>query len=144
MFDLRANPVVTNKAGEKKRRNDVVMNRKKQLLSEKGFQRWSDWSDSDPAKPLPYDLVQNVCTHWLTARAERAGFALVNEDKNRTTIRVDGYSQKHAFKKDIRFSTVDFSGILEVTDTKLFRQTLFSGIGPAKAFGCGLMLVRPA
>jgi CRISPR system Cascade subunit CasE len=42
----------------------------------------------------------------------------------------------------IRFSAVDFSGELLVTDPKLFQQALFDGLGHAKAFGCGLLLVR--
>ncbi len=42
----------------------------------------------------------------------------------------------------IRFSTLDFEGILTVENTNEFTRMLFAGIGPAKAFGCGLMLVR--
>jgi len=39
-------------------------------------------------------------------------------------------------------STVDFQGILTVTDPELFRKALYEGLGKSKAFGCGLMLVR--
>ncbi|MEA2080768.1 MAG: type I-E CRISPR-associated protein Cas6/Cse3/CasE [Pseudomonadota bacterium] len=46
--------------------------------------------------------------------------------------------------KEINFSTLDYSGLLTVTDPELFKAALFQGIGPAKAFGCGLLLVRPA
>ena len=38
--------------------------------------------------------------------------------------------------------TVTFQGILKVTDSEALRKRLYNGIGPAKAFGCGLMLVR--
>jgi len=38
--------------------------------------------------------------------------------------------------------SVNFDGILRVTDAEQFSQILQTGIGPAKAFGCGLMLVR--
>lgn len=37
---------------------------------------------------------------------------------------------------------VDFEGELQVTDLKRFTPILFNGIDPAKAFGCGLLLVR--
>lgn len=37
---------------------------------------------------------------------------------------------------------VNFEGILKVIDSEKFKEDYFSGIGPAKAFGCGLMLVR--
>jgi CRISPR system Cascade subunit CasE len=43
---------------------------------------------------------------------------------------------------NIRFSAVDFSGELLVTNPELFHLALFNGIGNAQAFGCGLLLVR--
>lgn len=140
-FDLRVNPVVTHSADGKSRRDDVVMHRKKQLLAARGLKRWSDWSDLDPEKPSLYDLVQESCTHWLDRRAEACGFRLVDAEDGKQ-LRVDGYLQHRADKKDIRFSTVDFSGVLEVLNPGLFAKSLFQGIGKAKAFGCGLMLIR--
>lgn len=137
-FDLRANPVVTHTTDGKKQRNDVVMHRKKQLLAERGLSRWSDWNDSDPEKPLLYEIVQHTCAHWLDRRAEHCGFRLLDTER----LRADGYLQQRADKKGIRFSSVDFSGALEVLDPDRFQEVLFSGIGKAKAFGCGLMLVR--
>jgi CRISPR system Cascade subunit CasE len=38
--------------------------------------------------------------------------------------------------------TVRYDGLLRITDPDAFRETLIRGIGPAKAFGCGLMLVK--
>jgi len=43
----------------------------------------------------------------------------------------------------LRFTTVDLPRELVVTDAERFAITLASGIGRAKAFGCGLLLVRP-
>lgn len=140
-FDLRVNPVVTHRADGKSRRDDVVMHRKKQLLAERGLNRWSEWSNADTEKPLLYDLVQESCTHWLDRRAEACGFHLVEAGEEKQ-LRIDGYLQQRADKKGIRFSTVDYSGILEVNNSELFKKALFHGIGKAKAFGCGLMLVR--
>jgi len=40
------------------------------------------------------------------------------------------------------FSSVDFTGELQITDPEKFRQTLFQGMGRSKAFGCGLLMVR--
>ncbi|WP_066977465.1 type I-E CRISPR-associated protein Cas6/Cse3/CasE [Methylomonas lenta] len=40
------------------------------------------------------------------------------------------------------FSTLDFTGELQITDAEAFRQTLFTGLGRVKAFGCGLLLVK--
>jgi CRISPR system Cascade subunit CasE len=61
-------------------------------------------------------------------------------------LRVSGYRQyrllKARGKSPIRFSSLDFDGVLTVTEPDRLCQTLFDGIGPAKAFGCGLLLVR--
>ena len=141
-FELRANPVVSHKVDGKVHRDDVVMREKKKLLAEKNLAHWSDWTSNDPEKPLLYDLVQSTCVHWLNKRAEYCGFKMVTTNDGAKKIRVDGYAQHRVEKKDIRFSTVDFTGELVVTDVALFKQTLFAGIGHAKAFGCGLMLVK--
>ena len=39
---------------------------------------------------------------------------------------------------------LDFEGVLEVDDVAEFLKKLAAGIGRARAFGCGLMLIRPA
>lgn len=38
--------------------------------------------------------------------------------------------------------TVTFEGVLNVTDPAHLIRLLENGVGPAKAFGCGLLLVR--
>jgi CRISPR system Cascade subunit CasE len=48
------------------------------------------------------------------------------------------------FRKKVtgKIVSVTFEGILRVTDGTAFVSLLKNGIGPAKAFGCGLMLVK--
>jgi CRISPR system Cascade subunit CasE len=74
-------------------------------------------------------------------RSERNGFSFLAEE-----VRIEGYSQYQVAKKGcrtaIRYSTLDFTGLLTVEDISLFQQALCEGIGPAKAFGCGLLLLR--
>ena len=168
-FHLRANPVVGRLGGPaidkdgnpkihstgkrkdeaelKSVRHDVVMHAKKQLLLKQGFSgnaKWADWKDSN--KPLIYDLVQKNCARWLEGVAQRNGFeiALTNEATPQQILQVDAYTQNKAGKRDrlINFSSVDFSGELLVTNPDLFQSALLNGIGHAKAFGCGLLLVR--
>jgi len=148
-FELRANPVLTHKVNRKSRRDDVVMQEKKRLLDERGLSRWADWPDMDETKPALYELVQDRCLDWLERRAERAGFHVLTRELHddagvRTVkaVRADGYAQVRAERKDIRFSTVDFTGELEIINVTAFRKTLLEGIGHAKSFGCGLLLVR--
>jgi len=38
---------------------------------------------------------------------------------------------------------VRFDGLLRITDADAFRETLIRGIGPAKAFGFGLLSIAP-
>ncbi|MDI6450514.1 type I-E CRISPR-associated protein Cas6/Cse3/CasE [Anaerobaca lacustris] len=39
---------------------------------------------------------------------------------------------------------VRYEGILEVTESRTFFQTLCSGVGPAKGLGMGLLSIAPA
>lgn len=137
-FELRANPVVTfrNAAG-KAVRHDVVMQEKTRLLQERQLSRWSDWTAPD--RPALADLIQQTGTAWLRARCQRLGFELDDE----VTLRVEGYEQHRGKGGALRVSTLDFSGHLRVVDPTALRHALFTGIGHAKAFGCGLLLVRP-
>lgn len=130
-FMLRANPIRT-KRDERNRqhRHDVVMEVKTRLKKE-GLQQ---------NKSLAA-IVQEEGSNWLLSRAEKHGFVIDSDH-----IRVDGYRQHCFFKgkgnKRITFSTLDFSGLLTVVDPECFIKTLYAGIGHAKGFGCGLMLVR--
>lgn len=127
-FLLRANPVRTRDG----RRHDVVMEEKQRLRSR------SVPSDSWPPEA---ELVQEAGAAWLERRAEGLGFRLI-------ALRADGYRQLEMGRpgpKQVRLSTIDYSGALEVVDPDLFvRRALYEGIGPAKGFGCGLMLLRRA
>jgi CRISPR system Cascade subunit CasE len=137
-FRIRVNPVrsrVREKA-QRGRRHDVVMNAKKQL-------------QENPGAEAPDNLVRTEGLAWLKARAERHGFRVRDDD-----VRVSGYRQQRLLKpgrqgragdreeRQIRFSTLDYDGLLTVADAPLFLATLKQGIGSAKGFGCGLLLVR--
>ncbi len=45
---------------------------------------------------------------------------------------------------DLRFGSVVFEGILQVTDVEQFLRTLRAGIGTGKAYGFGLLSIAPA
>ena len=134
-FDLRANPVVTVSSDGKSKRHDVVMQEKKRLLQERGLARWDDWRDED--KPSLYTIARETCGQWLIERGNRLGYELDEQ-----SLSVEAYQQHRGKKETLRFSTVDFSGTLTVIDPEAFMGALFKGISHAKAFGCGLLLVR--
>lgn len=127
-FTLRANPVVTRKREDGRRqRHDVVMDAR---LERKSGQK------------LPVqEVLQPAGEQWLSSRAAKYGFSLYPE-----ALQIHSYRQHRLpkkGKKPVRISTLDYDGILEVINPELFMQTLVRGLGPAKGFGCGLLLVRP-
>lgn len=124
-FELRANPVVTRSDDDSHQRHDVVMDAKRRLPAAE--------------RPILAELAQQVGFDWLARRAEGNGFAVTGD-----RVRVDGY-RRHQLPRDgrlIRFSTLEFNGVLTVTDPERMVRCLFTGVGPAKGFGCGLLLVR--
>jgi CRISPR system Cascade subunit CasE len=128
-FVLRANPVIRRRTdGGKQRRDDVVMDAKRRFRV------------ANPNRPVSLpELVQEAGVGWLLARASRLGFQC-----DAAAVQCDGYRQHRIVRRGVTvsFSSVDLEGILTVTDSELFCKTLFAGIGPSKAFGCGLLLVR--
>lgn len=135
-FELRANPTVRHGRDGKSKRHDVVMEAKKQLLAARGLSRWADWDDGE--RPALYSIVQQSGGAWLARRGEAMGFAI-----DADSLVAEAYEQ-HDDRTDrkLQFTTVDFSGRLTVSDSQAFAATLGAGIGHAKAFGCGLLLVR--
>ncbi len=134
-FSLRVNPIVTRRDAQGGQvRHDVVMDLKHCI----GFKKLPL-----SERPLLGELIQQAGMEWLQKRAERHGFSFLPGQ-----VRVEGYQRHRAAKKGgkkpIRYSTLDFTGLLTVTDAESFQQALTKGIGPAKAFGCGLLLVRRA
>lgn len=128
-FTLCANPIRSKRDVDgRQHRHDVIMEAKR-VKKEHG-----------ESIVLP-DIVQEHGSRWLMERAEGSGFGVRQEH-----LRVDGYRQHKFFKgkgrRPISFSTVEMNGMLTVTIPELFNKCLFTGIGPAKGFGCGLMLVR--
>jgi CRISPR system Cascade subunit CasE len=107
----------------KRVRHDVVMHLKNTL------------SDTEREKYSQAELEQQAGEAWLEKKAEKNGFKLLS-------VTAEGYQQHHFKKRGIKISTLDFNGILEVTEPELFIQkALYKGIGPAKAFGCGLLSI---
>jgi len=132
-FALRANPTVERKEPGQTRslRSDVVMHRLKPIPK------------GDRAK-MRDTLTREAIRNWLERQALRSGFQLVCTE---TTLRVDGYDQVRLPRrkgKPILFSRVDTEGVLEITDPAEFIRRVTGGFGRAKAFGCGLMLIRRA
>jgi len=122
-FSLRANPTVC-KAGK---RHDLLMEAKRQVKEQAvGRDIW------------PYQ--QKAALEWLSHQGEQNGFFLHK-------VSVDAYRQQQIRREKsrqiIQFSSVDYSGLLVVSDPEIFLQRLARGYGKSRAFGCGMMMIKP-
>lgn len=100
-------------------------------------------SDAETQKPSQRGKVYAHVTvqqqeQWLLERAAKYGFNL-RED----SFCVVQQEVRKFFRngKPVTLGIATFEGILEVADTQLFLNTLASGIGRAKAYGCGLLTI---
>jgi CRISPR system Cascade subunit CasE len=78
---------------------------------------------------------------WLQRKANAGGFDF-NGDSLRTIPRGREFFHKNGVSHGAH-TAVDFQGELTVTDPAQFRATVASGIGSAKAFGFGLLVIAP-
>lgn len=128
-FRLRANPTMAKSVeGKRGHRVDVLMAAKYPF--ESGQERTS---------AACIEAMNHAARDWLASRAESWGFRLPVDPEL-------GAYRQHALLKTkgrpISFSSVDYEGLLEVTDPGRLVETLAKGVGRAKAFGCGLILLR--
>ena len=138
-FVLRANPVIrldqqeTRTTGKgrvtpKRKKVDVVMHALYNIpASQRSAQR--------------DNIAAQATSAWLIAQGAGAGFRPVGP------ITSDGYTQigiERRRGRPAEFSAIDIAGNIEVTDPSAFLEKLARGFGSAKAFGCGLMLIRRA
>ncbi len=129
-FSLRANPVRSARdENQKLKRHDVVMDSKKKLAA----------SGKTKGEIFGQEVMQEAGLKWIVGKGEANGFWVEPE-----VLRVDGYRSMELRTKgrNARISILEFNGLLTVTDAELFEEALFKGIGPAKGFGCGLLLAR--
>lgn len=143
-FFLRANPVVAKREGGttgRGRRHDVVMAEISALSPGRragpraAALGWADREDGDGTDPAP--------VAWLRRQGERAGFAVeATAVLGYRQVRLPRDSVSGGKAADLRFSTVDLEGAITVTDPERLPAAIGQGFGKARAFGCGLMLVR--
>ena len=81
--------------------------------------------------PLRTDQERHA---WLQRKAAAAGFVLVD-----ARAQAERTESGRRGDRTVTFAGVRFDGILEVADTARFRAAVAAGIGPAKAYGFGLL-----
>jgi len=90
------------------------------------------------------DRAEAAARTWLEAQGTRAGFAL--ELPGEGGRLVEDYSVRElpprGGRRPVRIGVLELTGTLRVRDPGAFLSALAHGFGRAKAFGCGLMLIR--
>ncbi len=126
-FEVRANATVSRSTGPKTRgvRSDIVMH------AIHGLQ-------GDARAEARRVAVQRAATEWFSVQGERHGFSVAE-------LAVRSYEVlqvARAGASPATFGVLDFTGVVQVQEAVRFGALLLNGIGRAKAFGCGLMMVR--
>ena len=69
---------------------------------------------------------------WLLKKGQDQGFRILRNQ-------ISDPRRDHDHRKKITTFSVLYEGILQVADAEKFNTAWHSGIGPSKAFGCGLL-----
>lgn len=83
---------------------------------------------------------------WFLTRASSLGFSVPHDEQADIHDLAVTARRVETFKRGDRRVTVvkaTYDGHLVVTDPKALRSALVSGVGPAKAYGCGLLTLAP-
>ena len=82
--------------------------------------------------------------HWLHRKAEQHGFTVLAARDAPFRTASNRRKKQRYDKAEIPHFGVRFDGVLEVTDSDRLLEAIRQGIGPAKAFGFGLLSLAPA
>lgn len=129
-FVVAVNPTFRAKNGSGAgKRHDVVI-REKHRLREAG------------ASESENEIVQRTVTRWLIHRSERLGCYFEERSLFAEQFRVERFHRGSA--PPAALTKVDVRGTLAIRDPSRFHDAVIKGVGPGKAFGCGLLLIRRA
>lgn len=104
---------------------------------------------SDPRYGTRVPIQNDRLTKWLRTRASAGGFAVDPDSVEVITRYIYMNKGRHADtginapKRGIQYRTARFTGVLNITDPVVIIKTITEGIGPAKAFGFGLLSLAP-
>lgn len=138
LFDPLPNPAIQNMADLGLANGRVLRFR----LRANPTKRLSSGKGNKPGKRVELYKEEDQLA-WLHRQAERHGFHLLAADILPQGKESDWVKRPEKSHKLTLF-TVQYEGILRITDTAAFHTALTQGIGPAKAFGCGLLSLAPA
>jgi CRISPR system Cascade subunit CasE len=135
-FNLRVNPVMAEaRPGKRGKRRDVVTRAIAAL----------------PAQPHPekrraerFAAMQAAAGKWLAHQGTQSGFSPEPQADRLRVDEEDWVQIPHSGGRVISFLAIGLQGVLTVDNPVKFLTRLACGFGAARAFGCGLMLIRRA
>lgn len=77
---------------------------------------------------------------WLRRKAEQGGFLLLSTEEAPAEKLIARHSAESG--GSLTVDAYSYSGFLRVEDAERFRQTVACGIGPEKAYGLGMLLLK--
>lgn len=115
--------------------------------------------DDHPAHRVPYRTPAQQLG-WFLEHAPKWGFTIPSARSDPAASGLDGLSprsvpdvqitarSRHSFTEGgrgipVTLQTATFEGRLFVADVVLLTQAILKGIGPSKAYGCGLLTLAP-
>ena len=134
-FDIAVNATVNRMVDpsggrDGRRRSDVVMDAIHAAERSAGA--------SLPRASLRSTLAAGALKAWWDAQGERNGFTTAALNVvTYSTVQLEG-------RRSARIGVSHITGLLEVRDPEPFNRRVTLGFGHAKAFGCGLLLLRRA
>ena len=129
------------------------------LDSLRGGQAWAFRLKANPTRQVRVDkgrspnekVIGSVQGHvteaqqaqWLLDRSEAHGFRICEDEFGNPEMAVSQRKKERFSRQDDKVTLVTcvFSGLLKIVDADAFRETLISGMGRAKGFGCGLLTI---
>lgn len=86
-------------------------------------------------------VTQEQQRQWLFMRAEKCGFKLRENEFDVVHTEWRKFPKNQNGKHHVTLRTATFEGLLVISNLESFKQTLVTGIGRAKAYGCGLLTI---
>lgn len=134
-FRLHANPVVSEPRERKPYRickHDIITNALRAHPAAERHHRFDE-------------TVQTRGFSWLEAQGRAKGFAVDPGE-----VHIHSY-RRHEIERrnkrganNPRYATLDFEGVLTVTNRSKLLRAIATGFGSSRTWGCGLMLIEPA
>lgn len=107
--------------------------------------------DSNKPNGRRVALRGDAAVEWMQRKGEQHGFELltvttfpdVPQVIASPTLKLTGFKRDGVREHRLNVEAVTFDGALSVDDVDLMQAALRCGIGPGKAYGCGLLSLAP-